>query len=268
MRHAAQTTPAPRGARADGRDPPTTRRSTGAPDRAPMQLHTLDVVKTARYGVLAGPGPVCEVWVACHGYGQLAAYFGRHFRGVVRPGRLVVVPEAASRFYIDGAGGGGTYRRVGASWMTREIREADIGDIQRQLDDTLVAACAAHGADPAAVRLVGFGFSQGTATVTRWLAHSPLVAARARRADALVLWGGALPHDLDLAAHRGWLADARPLLVAGDADGYATPARVMEQEARLRDAGIPHATRGFAGGHKIQDRLLAEIGDAVWPADA
>ena len=233
-----------------------------------LETHTIGVVKTARYGVLAGPGAVREVWLACHGYGQLAAYFGRHFRGLVRPGRLIVVPEAASRFYLDGAGGGGTYRRIGASWMTRDLREADIQDIERQLDDTLVAACAARDADPATVRLVGFGFSQGTATVTRWLAGSPLVAAREtagrRRADALVLWGGRLPHDLDLAAHADWLSAARPRLVAGTSDGFATPARVMEEEARLAAAGIPHTSRSFEGGHRLHERTLAEIGREIW----
>ena len=232
-----------------------------------MQLHTIEVVKTARYGVLAGPGPVREVWLACHGYGQLAAYFGRHFRGLVRPGRLIVVPEAASRFYLDG-GAGGTYRRVGASWMTREMRDADIDDITRQLDDTAVAACAARAADFAAVRLVAFGFSQGTATVTRWLDRSPLVAAREAagrpRAERLLLWGGALPHDLDLDAARPWLSATRPLLVAGDQDEYATPERVAEQTAALDAAGIPHAMRGFAGGHRLDDGLLAEIAEAVF----
>lgn len=231
-----------------------------------MQLRTIEVLKTARYGVLAGPGPVREVWVACHGYGQLAAYFGRHFRPLVRPGRLLVVPEAASRFYLDG-GEGGTYRRVGASWMTRELREADIADLTRQLDDTVVAACAAHSAELSGVRLVGFGFSQGTATVTRWLALSPLVAAREAagrpRADRLVLWGGALPHDLDLEAARPWLSATRPLLVAGDADGFATPARVREQEARLAAAGVPHEARSFSGGHRLNERLLTAIGEEV-----
>ena len=231
-----------------------------------MQLRTIEVLKTARYGVLAGPGPVREVWVACHGYGQLAAYFGRHFRPLARPGRLIVVPEAASRFYLGGVEGGRS-RRVGASWMTRELREADIGDITRQLDDTVLAACAAQGAELGAVRLVGFGFSQGTATVTRWLALSPLVGARAAagrpRADRLILWGGALPHDLDLGAARAWLAEARPVLVAGDQDGFATPARVREQEARLAAAGVPHDVRTFAGGHRLNDRLLAALGDEL-----
>ncbi|WP_412061988.1 alpha/beta hydrolase [Rubrivirga sp. IMCC45206] len=228
-----------------------------------MTVRHIAAVKTARYAVL-GPedGPVSEVWLVCHGYGQLAPYFARHFRAVQRPGRLVVVPEALSRFYVGGPGAstrGSRERRVGATWMTREDRQHDIADVVRYLDDVFVAACTRADADPLTVPLVGVGFSQGTAAVARWLALSPLVARRERRARRLVLWGGGLPPDLDLAAHAGWLADAGVTLVAGDRDGFATPARVLEQEARLRDADIPFESISFAGEHRLNDRVLREL---------
>ena len=227
-----------------------------------MTLRHIAAVKTARYAVL-GPedGPASEVWVACHGYGQLVPFFARHFRAVERPGRLVVVPEALSRFYLGEIGAG--ERRVGASWMTREDREADVADVVRYLDDVFVAACTRAGADPLAVPVVGFGFSQGTASVARWLALSPLMGRRPRRTERLVLWGGGMPHDLDLGAHAGWLAEAGVTLVAGDRDEFATPARVMEQEARLRAAGAPVETVAFAGPHRLNDRVLRELGSAV-----
>ena len=222
-----------------------------------MTVREIAAVKTARYAVVgAESGPVERVWMACHGYGQLVPYFGRHFRTVEAPGRLVVVPEALSRFYVGDPASG--ERRVGASWMTREARETDIADTVRYLDDVFVAACARAGADPQSVALSGFGFSQGTATVVRWLDQSPVLARRARRADRLVLWGGGLPHDFD-AAGAGWLAQTETTLVAGDRDGFATPARVLEQEARLAAAGVPHATRTFPGEHRLNDRVLREV---------
>ena len=227
-----------------------------------MTTHTIAAVKTARYVVL-GPedGPVDEVWVACHGYGQLATYFGRHLRAVERPGRLVVVPEALNRFYVS-RGDTRTADRVGASWMTREERETDIADILRYLDDVFVAACARADADPRRVPLVGFGFSQGAATVARWLAWSPLVGARERRAERLVLWGGALPHDFDLDAPAPWLHQTEVVLVAGDRDPLATPARVIQQERALAAAGVPYRTVSFAGEHRLNDRVLRELGSA------
>ena len=224
-----------------------------------MTVRHIAAVKTARYVVL-GPeaGPVDEVWVACHGYGQLAAYFARHFRAVERPGRLVVVPEGLNRFYLDG-GDGGRYERVAASWMTRDDRETDSADTNRFLDDVLVAACTRAHADVKTVPLVGFGFSQGTATVARWLAMSPLAAQRAERVRRLVLWGGALPHDLDPAANAAWLGAADLTLVAGDRDPIATPARVIEQEQRLTAAGVPHRVVAFAGEHRLNERVLRSL---------
>lgn len=223
-----------------------------------MTVRHIAAVKTARYVVL-GPedGPVDEVWVACHGYGQLATYFGRHFRDALRPGRLVVVPEALSRFYVTD-GGRRVGERVGASWMTREDRETEIADLVRYLDDVFVAACARAGADPRTVRLGAMGFSQGTATVTRWLAYSPLVRDRSSRAGRLVLWGGALPHDLDLTGHAAWLNRADLHLIAGDRDEFATPGRIVKEERRLTQAGVAYQSVSFSGGHRLDDRLLAE----------
>ena len=222
-----------------------------------MTVRSISAVKTARYVVL-GPedGPADEVWVACHGYGQLATYFGRHFRAVERPGRLVVVPEALSRFYVGALSG--RDRQVGASWMTREAREDDIADVVRYLDDVFVAACARADADPEIVPLVGFGFSQGAATVSRWLALSPLLARRAERARRLILWGGTLAHDVEWARER-WLANAGVTLVAGNRDGYATPGRVRQQEADLRALGIPVEAIEFAGEHRLHAPTLRQL---------
>lgn len=224
-----------------------------------MTIRDIAAVKTARYAVLgAEDGPVSEVWMVCHGYGQLVPYFARHFRTVEAPKRLIVVPEAMSRFYVGDLAGTSGSRRVGASWMTREARETDVADIVRYLDDVFVAACTRADADPQTVALSGFGFSQGTATVTRWLDQSPVLARRTRCADRLVLWGGGLPHDLDLdSAH--WLTEADVTLVAGDRDGFATPARVLEQQARLEAAGIAHTARSFPGEHRLNDRILREV---------
>jgi predicted esterase len=223
-----------------------------------MTVHTIEAVKTARYVVLGAPdGPAQEVWVACHGYGQLATRFARHLRPAERAGRLIAVPEALSRFYLDGAER--RYERVGASWMTREAREADIADTVRYLDDVFVAVCARAGADPRAVPLGVLGFSQGTATASRWLHRSLLLRARPRRVQRLVLWGGGLPPDLDPAAERAWLDDAALTFVAGEADEVVPPARVGEQVAAVRAAGVAAALRTYDGGHRLQPDLVREV---------
>lgn len=238
----------------------------GAGDRR-VREHRVVVPRTARYYTAGDAAGARAVWLALHGYGQLAGYFVRHFAEHAGPGsgRLVVAPEALSRFYVDrGEPAAGTPARVGATWMTREDRDAEIADYLGYLDQALEAATAAvpggtPGGGGAGVAAMGvLGFSQGAATACRWAAH------RRRRGlpapDALVLWGGALPHDLDLAgADGGALRALRLTLVVGDADEFATPALLAEQEARLAEAGVAHETVRYAGGHRLEGDVLGRV---------
>ena len=96
----------------------------------------LAVARNARYFTLGETGPaVDEIWFALHGYAQLAGAFARYCQPLAAPRRLVVVPEALSRFYLgDHTKPAGPDARIGASWMTREDRQADIwmADISRR----------------------------------------------------------------------------------------------------------------------------------------
>ncbi|NNF58108.1 MAG: hypothetical protein HKN04_07680 [Rhodothermaceae bacterium] len=221
-----------------------------------MHEHTISVPRTARYALL-GPeeGPVDEVWMVAHGYGQLARYFARPFATIQAERRLIAAPEALHHFYLDDA-----HRRVGASWMTREHRLAAISDYVGYLDAVFVGVCVRAHADPRTIRLVALGFSQGTATVSRWLDQSPLLATRARRADWLLLWGSGLPHDLDL-PNAAWLSEADLTLVVGEQDAYLTPERVAGQETALREAAIPYRVVRYDGEHRIEPEVLRRLAE-------
>src|SRR5262245_60478000 len=102
-----------------------------------LREHELTVRRTARYYTMGGEGGALrDVWMVCHGYGQVAARFARHFNGIATPERLLILPEALSRFYIDVA----AREVVGASWMTREHRQAEIADYVAYLDAVYAAA--------------------------------------------------------------------------------------------------------------------------------
>lgn len=238
-------------------------RPSEAPVReAPVREAHVEVVRTARYYVVGDVAAARTVWIALHGYGQLAGYFARHFAPHAGPegGLAVVVPEALSRFYLATEGGRDASARVGATWMTREDRRAEIDDYVRYLDRVLDVAVGGDGrGNPAAPALAVLGFSQGAATACRWLAHRQ----REGRPPAvrLVLWGGALPQELDVADPDGVLRRTRPTLVVGDADEFATPSVVAEQEARLAAAGVPYDVVRFAGGHRLDRATLARVLD-------
>ena len=65
------------------------------------QEHHITVSRRARWYLEGDPATARDVWYALHGYGQLAAELLAGARALVEPERLVVAPEALSRFYLD-----------------------------------------------------------------------------------------------------------------------------------------------------------------------
>ncbi len=215
-----------------------------------MQEHRLAVSRTARYFTLGTRQPR-EVWFACHGYGQLASRFLEKLRVLDDGHRYLVASEGLSRFYLSESP---TERRVGASWMTREDRLAEIEDYVQYLD--AVYADVFGLLDRARVTVHALGFSQGASTVSRWAAMGKA------RIDRLTLWGGELPPDLDLSLEpaAGRLRAAGLTLVHGRSDEFITPKVVETIAARLRQHGIPHTEIAFDGGHELNDPVLRELG--------
>jgi predicted esterase len=173
------------------------------------------------------------------------------FEPVTDPARTIVAPEALSRYYLEGLRGGShATSAVGATWMTREDRDSEIADQVSYLDalhDTITAAVPPHSA-----RLTVLGFSQGVATVCRWLAYGRT------RAQRLVCWGGAIPDEIELGRHSP-LRHPALWLIAGSRDMYATPERVAHQESVLRAANVPFSRLGFEGGHRLDDATILEL---------
>lgn len=217
--------------------------------------HHLPVTRTARYYSRGAPGTgLREAWFVCHGYGQLAAYFLRRFEPLDDGTRLMVAPEALSRFYLGNPDGSHAKARVGATWMTREDRLNEIQDYVSYLDavhQRVLSGIAVDG-----VRMVALGFSQGVATACRWAA-----LGRAR-VDQLVLWAERVPPDLDLAAAAPRLRAMRIHLVAGAADPALPPEALAEEKARLAQYGIPCDVVTFPGGHEMDADTLLRLADA------
>lgn len=206
------------------------------------------MARTARYQQLGEISAATrQLWLVVHGYGQLAEYFIRHFaplHAADPAGTVIVAPEALSRFYLTGTAG-----RVGASWMTRADRLAEIEDQDAyltQLLASLLAGC------PAATRVTVLAFSQGTATVSRWLARH----ADRWRPQQLVLWAGDFPAAIEAKKARQLLRQLPVVLVSGDQDAYVSAAMVQQQAAWLGQHGAAVTTHSFSGGHTLNASLL------------
>jgi len=223
-------------------------------DEPTVATHAIVVPRTARYCTL-GPthGFPRELWFACHGYGQLASRFIRQFASLDDGTRLIVAPEGLSRFYLDPIPKrrNDPSPRIGATWMTREDRESEIADYVSYLER--VADEVRHGLTGAAPRIVVLGFSQGTATVRRWL------AASAMRADKLILWAGTIPPELDLAPWAERLRGATITLVAGDGDAMVPPSAMTAEAERLSAAGVAFTIHRHEGEHEITTEGLNSL---------
>lgn len=208
--------------------------------------------RTARYFVLGDPGKApAELWVVCHGYGQLAAYFIRRFEPLAAFGRLIVAPEALSRFYLENPEGGHADARVGATWMTREDRLYDINDYVEYLDRIVSELSREWEGDPD--RIVALGFSQGAATVARW-------AAMGRsRIDRAILWGDRLPPDLDLESRAEKVKTVEWIFVSGRTDPYWPPQAVRSAALRLEEIGVGYRLLEFDGGHELEPDVLRSL---------
>jgi predicted esterase len=218
---------------------------------ASIRLHTRETVRTGRYALIgADPATARRVWIALHGYGQLAPRFLRPFEGVVPADTCVVAPEGLSRFYREMPKADGSHQQqIGATWMTREQREDDIADAMRWLDTVYADVVGTRELDAFGL----MGFSQGVATATRW------VASRDVRPGAFVVWAGELAQDIDRARLASQLAESALTLVVGERDPFVSAA-VREQALSAIRSWHPAARAVvFDGEHHLDSAVLRDL---------
>ena len=221
-----------------------------------LSVRHIRVARTARYYTMGGRGAgVDEVWFALHGYRQAARRFARRFEVLDAPERIVVVPEALSRFYVDPSPGRhGPEHRVGASWMTREDRDNEIADYVAYLD--ALATELATSSTPPVRRRVVLGFSQGAHTASRWvvLGHTSV--------HELVLWGAGLATDLTRNALAAGLEGVHVTFVRGARDKFRDRREEEAQEALLEQLGVSFRVLVHPGEHEIPPEPLLAVAEA------
>jgi predicted esterase len=234
-----------------------------APTASETKLRTfeqrhLSVPRLARYAIMGSlEEALTEVWIVCHGHGQLARRFLSRFLPIERPDRLFVAPEALSRYYLEPPRGAPhpPDTPVGASWMTSEDRDFEIADYVSYLDqlhDEIFSVV-----NRGKVRLWVLGFSQGAATAARWIVRSQV------EPDRVVLFAGLLPPELDTESAARLVRRAPLTIVLGRHDDFATPERVAEQEMRLKALRVPYTTIRFDGGHEITPDALMRLSETT-----
>lgn len=183
----------------------------------------------------ASPGPA-PVLVGFHGYGEAADAQLERMRRIRGADRwLLVSIQGLHRFYQRRA------NEVVASWMTRQDREAAIGDNLAYIAAVMAALARDY---PGASRLAFAGFSQGVAMTFR------AAAASSRAVDGVIAVGGDVPPELEAVA----VGRVRQALVChGARDEWYTQAIFDRDVQRLRSASVTVRPLEFAGGHEWSD---------------
>lgn len=185
------------------------------------------------------------IWVVCHGYGQLAKHFIRRF-DILDPEKcFVIAPQGLSKFYLEEFG------RVGASWLTRENKDMEL---QNQLDYIeAVFKQATEPIDLTSVKINLLGFSQGTATATRFAIYRNIFF------DKLVLWAGILPREMDHTHFEHLKSVAMPYLVIGKQDKLFQGDRVEKAVAHMTKTFKTPIVILFDGEHKMERTVLTQV---------
>jgi predicted esterase len=188
-----------------------------------------------------------NIWIVCHGYGQLARYFVKRFDVLDPSENFVVAPQGLSRFYL-----GGNYGKVGASWMTKESREIDLHN-QRQYFDVIFDQILSN-VNWSTCSLKLLGFSQGVTMISR------LAVYRQLKFDQLILWAGGMPHEQTSDDWEFQPASAKIDMVIGDKDEFFNQATVEEQVRNVKALiGIAPKLTVFVGKHEVSREVLSRV---------
>lgn len=190
------------------------------------------------------------VWFVLHGYGQLAQYFLVKFKPLLTQNICVIAPEGLSRFYLEDVNTrnqtGST--RVGATWMTKENRLADIENYLHFLNSVYKTEISSKS-----IPVTILGFSQGAATASRWATQN-LIAY-----NSLVLWSGIFPNDMDFEKSKEVLKTKKVYQVYGNKDPFLSDARIGEMKGLAEKLGVGSPPVVFEGGHEIHEETLLSI---------
>lgn len=211
-----------------------------------LKEHHIPVTRTARYYTLGEfTDSTKDIWIFIHGNRQLAGKFISEFKELTDVGSLLYAPEGLMRLYIKG-----DFGDVGASWMTKEDRESDIKDYVNYLDRLFFDEI-----EPKAklnkIKINALGFSQGSATLSRWLTLGKA------KIDKAVFWCGSLAHDVDYSQYPNFKQTEIHQVFAAK-DPYCKNDFPESQMQLLKNSGIQPKSYIFDGGHEISVNLMRE----------
>jgi predicted esterase len=181
-----------------------------------------------------------EIWFVIHGWAQLAAEYLNSFSSLDNGKRFIIAPEALNRFYL----------KIGrpdvvATWMTREDRENEIADYVAYLNILYDS----FSLNKYKAKIVMLGFSQGVATVSRWMYRNP------RKVDTLIFYAGEPGNELQNHQSIASFSQTKNYFIYGAGDQFINELNIQ----KYRDMLFNFEFISFEGKHEINAGVLSEI---------
>ena len=203
-----------------------------------MELKTISTARTARYISLGEPGAdIQHVWFCLHGESQPLADFAAQLVNFDTPERLLVLPEALSRYALP-AGPTETPVTV-ATWFAPDSLLPDLADLTTYLDELaaeVLAQC------PANVPVTVLGYGSGAAAACRWLAGGRT------NYDRLLLYAPVFPSSIDRRATLVGLPERPVTLISTTTDAFTSEAAGVGLLQDLQDVGLSAQHRYVSEG--------------------
>lgn len=181
-----------------------------------------------------------NVWLVFHGIGYLSRFFVRHFSKLSPEDNYIICPQAPSKYYKDN-----TYKRVGASWLTRENTAIETENVLNYID----AIMSNEAIDFNTVNFIVLGYSQGVSIATRWL------ALRKRFCHKLIMVSGVFPKELN-GEFFTYLPNLKTVHSVGLSDEIFDPINVKKQENRIQSFFPQVKFINHNKGHILNPSLL------------
>jgi len=210
-----------------------------------IRNHSFETTKTAHYsthGILSKKTKY--IWFALHGYGQLSKRMVNKFDFLDPEEHFVIVPEGLNRFYWH------ANNEPVACWMTKEDRYDEIEDFTRYLQNVYDRHCSHVNRE---VKIIFLGFSQGCATMWRW------IHAKKPHYNIAINWAGWIPEDIHYRHMSEYLEGKKHYLLYGDQDKFIDEKAIQGIQEVIDESNLNIEISQFKGGHKIVKEELEKF---------
>lgn len=206
----------------------------------------IPTTKTGSVSLLGNPDIATNFWLVLHGYGQLAENFQKHFENWDLDQHYFVFPNALNYFYLKSGKG-----EVGASWMTKCERENDISDNNTYLNNVYKQLILPY-IKKSQQHFYVIGFSQGAATLIRWLAMENISI------EKIILWGAIFPPDMEQEKYLINLKQTEWWYFIGTEDEFISKEEKEKQKQFFQSQKFSIHWIEYEGKHAFNGKLLSD----------